>query len=98
MSAENAIGIVAEDSAIENVDLRQLTFQPKPSANLPLRGRQIDLAPGEQTAVFPDDGELYWLYLRDAKNVKIADYRLGELNGQQPKAYVTNCENCELIP
>lgn len=98
MSGENAIGIVGEDGAVENVDLRHFTFQPKHSANLPLRGRIIDLAPGEQTAVFPDDGEVYWLYLRDAKNVKIADYRLGELDGRQPKAYVASCENCELIP
>lgn len=87
-SGENAIGIVGEHNSIENVTFDGLTVQLKDSRNLLLKGRIIDVAPGVQNAVLPDDGKPYWLFLRQAKNVNFRDLIVEPFHGVTPEMYI----------
>ena len=91
-TSENAIGIVGSQASIENVDFDGLTVQLKDSENLPLKGRRIDIAPGIQDAVLPDDGKDYWLYQRGAVGVTFRNLRILPFHGGIPEIYVENDE------
>ncbi|MDD3411506.1 MAG: glycosyl hydrolase family 28 protein [Eubacteriales bacterium] len=97
-SGENALAIVGDGGSIRDVQLKNFSYQKRNGENLKLKGRMIDLAPGEQNAWFPDDERDYWLYLRGAKAVRLSDYSLEGIDGKALAAYCEDCEDYLLRP
>lgn len=56
---ENAIGIVADGCNIQEVTLKNIDYTRKPSANLPLKGAALDLAPSHVAFEVPEDCGVY---------------------------------------
>lgn len=83
-SGENVIGIVGENGNIEHILFEHISFKLKDSSNLPIKGRIIDLAPGEQTAALPDDGKAYWLYIRQARDVRVENAVIEPFHDMEP--------------
>jgi hypothetical protein len=86
-SGENAIGIIGENNNMENIRLDNICFTLKDSENLPLKGCMIDIAPGEQTAVMPDDNKPYWLFAKQAGDIKVGHVSTVPYHGIQPEIY-----------
>ena len=92
-SGENVIAVVGESGSVENVKFENLSFELKDSVNMPLKGRCVDLAPGEQTAMLPENDIPYWLFLKEVNHVTVNHAFIHLFHGVQPKALVENCEN-----
>lgn len=56
---ENAIGIVGQNHNIKEVELQNIDFVRKPSANIELKGKAFDLAPSHMVVEVPQDCGLY---------------------------------------
>jgi polygalacturonase len=87
-SGENAIAVIGENGSVKNVRFDHVHFELKDSDNLPLKGRIIDLAPGKQTAEFPDNGLPYWCFVKDAVDVEFTNCDVLPFHGVTPKTYV----------
>jgi polygalacturonase len=87
-SGENVIAVIGENGSVRNVHFDNLHVELKDSANLPLKGRTVDLAPGEQTAELPDNGLPYWCFVKDAVDVEFTNCSVSPFHGETPKAYV----------
>lgn len=92
-SGENAIAVVGENGSVQNIRFENLSFELKDSANLPLKGRTVDLSPGEWTAVMPDNETPYWLFLKQVDGVTVKNAVVKPFHGAQPKALCDSCEN-----
>jgi polygalacturonase len=91
-SGENVIAVIGENNSVENVFFNGLSFELKDSENLPLKGRTVDLAPGQQNASLPDNAVPYWLFVKEAKNVKVQNAIIAPFHNEIPRAYYENCE------
>ena len=94
-TGENACAMVSDDGSISDVQIHGLSFRRMDSANLPLRGHMIDLAPGAQTAYLPDD-ERCWLYLRGVRDSAVTGVRTLPWHGRPLEVYKENCVNVEV--
>jgi polygalacturonase len=92
-TTENALGIVGEGDNVRDVHFNGLSVGLKDSDNLPLKGRMIDLSPGEQTASLPDDNQPYWLHLQSVQDVTVENAFIAPFHGQQPKVSKVNCKD-----
>ena len=81
-AGENAIGAVGTGSNYENVTLRGITMERKPSANLALKGNTFDLAPGRMEVEVPEDCSVY---LKGAAGVTVQDMSLLPFNGREQR-------------
>lgn len=88
ISAENGIGIIGSHDNIEDVRLRDISFTPKESENMALKGRIMDLSPSRQTETVPDDGHFYWLVARNANHVRVEGASVGPYKGVTPAAFM----------
>jgi hypothetical protein len=86
-SGENAIAVIGENGSVSNVKFNQLLFELKDSKNLSLKGRTIDLSPGDQKAELPDNGVPYWLFVKDA-DVDTQNCTIQPFHGVRPRLYV----------
>ena len=91
-SGENVLAVLGEKGSVQNVRFENVSFELKDSENLALKGRMVDIAPGEQTAVMPDDGVPYWLFAKESKHVSLRGVSLWPFHGEALQAC---CENCE---
>lgn len=91
-TGENAAAVISDGHSIEQVHIDQMLFERKDSKNLHIKGHMIDLSPGEQTAVMPDD-ERAWLYLRGLRNCSVTRCRTALWHGHVLEAYVEDCVN-----
>ncbi|MDR1900995.1 MAG: hypothetical protein LBQ88_01750, partial [Treponema sp.] len=87
-SAENVIAVIGENNSVQNVKFDHVLFELKDSENLPLKGRTVDLSPGEQKAELPDNGVPYWLFVKDALNVDTRNCTVLPFHGIAPRSYV----------
>jgi hypothetical protein len=92
-TGENAIAVIGENNSVQNVSFDHVFFELKDSDNLALKGRIVDLAPGEQTAALPENGVPYWLYVKQAEKVRITNVTLEPYKGQPLKALFEGCED-----
>jgi hypothetical protein len=92
-SGENVIAVIGENNSVENVLFNGLFFELKDSDNLPLKGRTVDLAPGEQNASLPDNKIPYWLFVKEARNVKVQNATIAPYHNDIPRSYYENCED-----
>ena len=67
------MGIYAEGNVIDEIELRNIDYTRKPSANIALKGYTLDLAPG---AYRPEVPETCGLYIENAKDVKLENLRM----------------------
>ena len=81
------MAIVGENNNISGVSLSHITYTLKDSMNKVIMGNRIDLSPGKQTAVFPDDGHAYWLYQQNAQDVDLDHIRLSPYHGHDLVVY-----------
>jgi hypothetical protein len=86
-SGENVIAVIGENASVRNIKFDQVLFELKDSRNLPLKGRTVDLSPGEQVAELPDNGIPYWLFIKDAE-VDLQNCTVQPFHGQIPRSYV----------
>jgi polygalacturonase len=86
-SGENVIAVIGENGSVRNIKFDHLLFELKDSENLPLKGRTVDLSPGEQKAELPDNGIPYWLFVKDAE-VDTRNCTVQPFHGQTPRSYV----------
>ncbi|MGN0764325.1 MAG: glycoside hydrolase family 28 protein [Aristaeellaceae bacterium] len=91
-SGENAIAVIGENNSIQDVLMENIQFTQKESANLPLKGRMIDLAPGEQTAILPEDDADYWLFIKQSRRVRVRGVWLTPLAGRPLRHCCMDCE------
>ena len=91
-SGENVMAVIGKAGSVENIRFENVSFELKDSANMPLKGRCVDLAPGEQTAIMPDNEVPYWLFLKEVKNVSVRNAFVHKYKGVQPEALIENCE------
>jgi polygalacturonase len=87
-SAENVIAVIGENNSVQDIKFDHLFFELKDSENLPLKGRTVDLSPGEQKAELPDNGVPYWLFVKDAYNVDVQNCTVRPFHGMTPRSYV----------
>lgn len=80
--SENTIGAVGRDGAFENVILRDVTVQKKPSANLPLKGNTFDVAPAQNVIEIP---ERCAVYLKRAEGILMQNVRAFPFEGQEQR-------------
>ena len=91
---ENAIGIIGGAKNIADVTFSGLKVRMKQSDNIALKGRICDIAPSEQTATIPQDGNIYWMVAREARDITFSDVTVHAMeDGYMPKYAVINCEN-----
>jgi hypothetical protein len=91
-SGENAIAVIGENNSVQNVSFDHVFFELKDSDNLALKGRIIDLAPGEQTAALPENNIPYWLFVKQARNVRVRDVTVEPYKGIPPQSLFEDCE------
>jgi polygalacturonase len=87
-SGENVIAVIGENNSVRNVRFDHVFFELKDSANLPLKGRTVDLAPGTQIAELPGNDVPYWLFVKDALNVELQNCTVEPFHGVEVKTYV----------
>ena len=87
-SGENVIAVIGENDSVKDIFFDQVTFELKDSENLGLKGRTVDLSPGNQQARLPDSGDPYWLFVRGAQNVQVRNVTVKPFHGVMPKSYV----------
>lgn len=91
-SGENVIAVIGEktdgNNSVRDIFFDHVIFDLKDSENLPLKGRTVDLSPGTQTAELPDNGVPYWLFVKDAENVKVQNETIHPFHGEVPQSYV----------
>ena len=87
-SGENVIAVIGENNSVKDISFDHIIFELKDSENLALKGRTVDLSPGNQIAELPDNGEPYWLFVRGAENVEVRNCMIKSFHGKIPKTYV----------
>jgi len=87
-SAENVIAVIGENKSVRDIYFDHIIFELKDSENLALKGRVVDLSPGNQIAELPDDGNPYWLFIKDAAKVETQNVTILPFHGQTPGIYV----------
>ena len=92
-SGENVLAVVGESGSVVNVHFDQVSFERKDSKNLPLKGRMVDIAPGEQTAIMPEDDIPTWLLVKESKHVSFTKAGLWPYHGIPLEALIENCED-----
>lgn len=95
-TGENVIAIIGESGSVENVRIDGISFTLKDSDNLPLKGRMVDLSPGEQTALMPEDGIPYWLFVKQTRNVQVSGVLLQPYRGRSLQAFSLENEGFSL--
>jgi polygalacturonase len=86
-SGENVIAVIGENGSVQNIKFDHVLFELKDSKNLPLKGRTVDLSPGDQAAELPDNDIPYWLFVKDA-GVDVQNCTIQPFHGQMPRSYV----------
>jgi polygalacturonase len=87
-SGENVIAVIGENNSVQNIRFDHLFFELKDSENLSLKGRTVDLSPGEQKAELPDNNVPYWLFVKDALDVDVQNCIVQPFHGVIPRSYV----------
>jgi polygalacturonase len=87
-SGENVIAVIGENNSVQHIIFDHLFFELKDSDNLPLKGRTVDLSPGEQKAELPDNGVPYWLFIKDALGVDVQNCTVQPFHGVTPRSYI----------
>jgi hypothetical protein len=87
-SGENVIAVIGENKSVRDVYFDGVIFELKDSDNIALKGRSIDLAPGNQIAELPDNDEPYWLFIKDAERVEVKNAVVLPFHGREPGIYV----------
>jgi hypothetical protein len=92
-SGENVIAVIGENNSVQNVSFDRVFFELKDSDNIALKGRIVDLAPGEQNATLPENGIPYWLYVKQAGKVRVTNVTLEPYKGMPLKSLFEGCED-----
>lgn len=92
-TAENIIGVVGEGKNMENVTFTNISMELKESKNLEIKGRIVDIAPSTNPPEVPNDGDTYWLLIKDVSHVSFKNITVSDFRGKNPKAHIVDCEN-----
>jgi len=87
-SGENVIAVIGENKSVRDIYFDHILFELKDSNNLALKGRTVDLSPGNQIAELPDNGNPCWLFIKDAERVEVRNVTVLPFHGQTPGIYV----------
>jgi hypothetical protein len=92
-TAENVIAVIGENGSVENVNFDNVSFELKESDNLAIKGRIVDLAPGAQTAVLPENNIPYWLFVKQSRGVRVSNARVAPFHGKVPEIRIEDCDD-----
>jgi hypothetical protein len=87
-SGENVIAVIGENKSVRDIYFDHILFELKDSDNLALKGRTVDLSPGNQIAELPYNGNPCWLFIKDAERVEVRNVTVLPFHGQTPGIYV----------
>lgn len=78
-TGENAIGAVGTGSNFDEVCLRNISYERKPSKNLPLKGSTFDIAPAPEPVEVPEDCAVY---IKGAGGLTLENVTARDYNGK----------------
>lgn len=84
-TGENAIGAVGTGGNFDEVCLRNISYERKPSKNLPLKGSTFDIAPAPEPVDVPEDRAVY---IKGAGNLTLENITARDYNGKAQRIVI----------